>query len=127
LREEAVVVLELLLVLYKCCLHLRLHFLLSSLFLVVVVQVTILALSFGIYESVSMRAVSGITVSSILVITMIAHALCIMLLVFVRAFHDFHSFSLFFNIDLLIVSFLFELSSFLYFTVHIQSRRGGLR
>jgi hypothetical protein len=76
----------------------------SSLLLVVVVQVTVLALAFGIDKPVGVRACSSVTVSSILVVAMVAHTLLmstswctylsVVFLVLVGALHDFHGFSL---------------------------------
>ncbi len=47
----------------------------SSLLLIVVVQVTILALSLGVDQPVGMLAIGGVAIPSVLVVTMIAHSL----------------------------------------------------
>lgn len=79
-------------------------FLHSSLEFIVVVQVAILAFAFRIDESIRVRASIGIAISAILMIAVVAHTFSIMLLVFVRAFHDFHGLS-FLNVH----AFLFPL------------------
>ena len=66
----------------------------SSFFLVIVVQIAVLALPFGIDQSIGMGAISGITVPSILVIAVVAHAFGVVFLVFMRTFQNFHSFPL---------------------------------
>lgn len=70
--------------LFKAVDRLR-NFLHSALLLVVIVEVAILAFSFGIDESIGMRASICKAVSSILVVAMVAHPLGIVLLIFVRA------------------------------------------
>jgi hypothetical protein len=76
----------------------------SSLLLVVVVQVTVLAFAFGIDKPVGVRASSCVAVPSILVVTMVAHTLfmltswctylSVVFLILMGALHDFHGFSL---------------------------------
>ena len=68
-------------------------FLQSSFELVIVIKIAILTLSFGIYEPISVRTCIGVTVSSVFMITVVAHALRVVLLIFVRAFNNFHCFA----------------------------------
>lgn len=69
---------------------LLLFFVHSSFLLVIIIQIAVLAFTFGIHKPISVGASISITVSSILVIAVITHALSVMLLVLVRAFHDLH-------------------------------------
>lgn len=66
----------------------------SSLELVVLIEIAVLTFALSIHESVSMRAGIGVTCSAVLVITVIAHTLGIVLLVFVRALNDLHGLAL---------------------------------
>jgi hypothetical protein len=65
----------------------------SSLELVIVIKIAILTLSFGVDESVSVRTSIGVAVSTIFVVAVVTHAFGIVLLIFVRAFHDLHCFA----------------------------------
>jgi hypothetical protein len=53
----------------------RLVLLHSSLLLVVIIQVAVLALAFSIYQSIRVWACICITVSAVLMVAMVAHAL----------------------------------------------------
>lgn len=66
----------------------------ASLKLIVVIEVAILALAFSIGWSVSVWAGINLNVPAVLMVAMIAHTLCIVLLVFVRASIDIHCLSL---------------------------------
>jgi len=52
-----------------------------------------LAFAFSINQSIWMGASISITISSVLMVAVIAHSLSIVLLIFMRAFHNLHSFS----------------------------------
>ena len=52
-----------------------------------------MAFSFSVDKSISVGTSIRKAVPSILMVTMVAHTLCIVLLVFVRTLHDFHSLS----------------------------------
>jgi hypothetical protein len=69
-------------------------FLESSLELVVVIEIAVLAFALSIHESVGMWASIGVAISAVLVIAVIAHTLGIVLLVFVGALNNFHGLAL---------------------------------
>lgn len=69
-------------------------FLKLSLELVVVVKVAILAFAFSINKPIGMWASVGVAVSAKFVVAVIAHALGVMLLVFVRTLNYFHCLAL---------------------------------
>ena len=68
-------------------------FLHSSLLLVVVIKVAILAFSFGVDKAVGVRASVCVTVSTVLMVAVVTHSLSVVLLVLVRALDHFHSLS----------------------------------
>lgn len=69
-------------------------FLHATLLFIVIIEITILAFPLGVDEPVGVRAGVGVAVSPILVVTVVAHTLSVMLLIFVRTLDHFHSLSL---------------------------------
>lgn len=62
--------------------------------LVVLVKVAVLALALSVHKAVRVNASVGEAVSSVFVIAVVAHALGVVLLGFVRALNDLHGLSL---------------------------------
>lgn len=69
-------------------------FLHATLLFIVIIKITILAFALGVDEAIGMRASIGVAVPSVFVVTVIAHTLCVMFLIFVRALDHLHGLSL---------------------------------